>query len=132
MASPAISIFNILDRFSGNKYNIDLKKLILQIKDNLVKCQLLMLFVEGQAKAILDDFEDLWGKPQDYDDLVIKLLEVCDSVVNQEGKKIQFENWMQKLNESEDEFMFELVKLYHTANANIATASLNSIVKRKF
>ena len=39
---------------------------------------------------------------------------------------------MQKLNESEDKFMFDLVKLYCTANPDTTTTNLDWAVKRKF
>ena len=39
---------------------------------------------------------------------------------------------MQKLNESEDKFMFDLVKLYCTANPDTTTTNLDWAVKGKF
>ena len=90
-----------------------------------------MLFIERQAKPLFDDFEEVRGNTQGYEDLVIKFEEVVDSVVNQK-EKIIFENQMQKLNESEDKFMFDLVKLYCTANPDTTTTNLDWAVKRKF
>ena len=37
--------------------------------DELVKGQLLMIFVAGQAKAILKEFEEQAGRAQTYDEL---------------------------------------------------------------
>ena len=45
---------------------------------------------------------------------------------------VSFENSIQKLNESEEKFMFDLVKLYHSANPNTSAANLDVAVKRKF
>ena len=43
-----------------------------------------------------------------------------------------FESRIQKVNESEEEYMLELLKLYKTANPNHADAVLLLAVKRKF
>ena len=41
---------------------------------------------------------------------------------------MSFENQIQKLNESEERFMLDFVKLYHTANPNNTAANLHLAV----
>ena len=97
-----------------------------------VKGQLLILFVEGRAKAILEEYEEVQGTPQKYDDLVAKLKEHFDSVTTREHGMNIFESRVQKVTESEEEFMLELLKLYTAANPNHAADVQLTAIKRKF
>ena len=73
-----------------------------------IKGQLLMLYVEGRARAALEEFELSQGEPQTYDALVAKLKEYFDNSSARQKSMMLFENRKQKLTESEEEFMLEL------------------------
>ena len=141
MASSSFSVlFTRLERFSGSSTtdlptwlkNFDRCCVIANKTDDLVKGQLLMMFVEGQAKAILEEFEEEKGTPQAYSALTEKLKSYFDTVASRESKMASFESRIQKLDESEEEFMLALVKLFRTANPATAGPILDNAVKRKF
>ena len=100
--------------------------------DTPVKGQLLMLNVEGRAQAALDEFELDQGAPQTYDALVAKLREYFDSAAARETSMNLFDDRKKKLNETEEEFMVELLKLYKTANPDHTNAVTTLAVKRRF
>ena len=103
------------------------------VENNPVKGQLLMLFVEGRASAILEEYEQTQGGNQlPYAQLAQKLRDHFDSADTREKSMAMFESRIQKVNESEEEYMLELLKLYKTANPNHADAVLLLAVKRKF
>ena len=98
-----------------------------------IKGQLLMLFVEGRARATLEEFEATHGgRQQTYVDLAAKLREHFDNAETRETSMSLFEARIQKVNESEEEFMLQLLKLYSTANPDHAEAVKLLAVKRKF
>ena len=77
-----------------------------------VKGQLLMLFVEGRARATLEEFEQTrGGVQQTYVDLAAKLREHFDNAETRETSMSLFETRVKKVNESEEEFMLQLLKL---------------------
>ena len=98
-----------------------------------VKGQLLMLFVEGRARAALEEFElTQGGQQQTYAALVAKLKEYFDSTAARETSNKLFESRTKKLNETEEEFMLQLLRLYKTANPDHAEAVTLLAIKRKF
>ena len=108
----------------GNKVDAD---------GNPVKGQLLMLFVEGRASAILEEYEQTAGGNQlTYAELSQKLKDHFDSAETRENSMAMFESRIQKVNETEEEFMLDLLKLYQTANPDHAAAVTLLAVKRKF
>ena len=92
----------------------------------LVKDQLLMLFVEGQAKAVLEDYEEEKGAPQEFSELSDRLKAVLYTTATREAKMLMFETRVQQLQKRKDEIMISLVKLYTAAQV------FNTAVKRKF
>ena len=108
----------------GNKVDADA---------NPVKGQLLMLFVEGRASAILEEYEQTQGGNQlTYAVLAQKLRDHFDSAETRENSMPIIEGRIQKVNETEEEFMLDLLKLYQTANPDHAAAVTLLAVKRKF
>ena len=82
MASSLFSVlFTRLERFSDASStdlltwlkNFDRCFVTANKTDDLVKGQLVMMFVEGQAKAILEEFEEEKGTLQKYSTLIEKL-----------------------------------------------------------
>ena len=131
-------VFNKLEKFSGNAdLNTWLKNferccVVTNKTDDLVKGQLLMLFVDGQAKAVLEELEEVKEAPQKFSDSVTKLKEVFHTVAAREAKMADFEVRTQRIAESEDEFMLVLVKLFRSANPAADSPTLDVAVKRKF
>ena len=91
-----------------------------------------MLFVDGQAKAVLEELEEVKEAPQKFSDSVTKLKEVFHTVAAREAKMADFEVRKQCIAESEDEFMLVLVKLFRSANPAADSPTLDVAVKRKF
>ena len=60
------------------------------------------------------------------------LIAVFDSPADREAHMTTFERRLQGLNETEEEFMLILVKLYKAANPKVKAEDLNREVKRKF
>lgn len=106
--------------------------LIANKTDDLIKGQYLMLCVGGRAKAVLDDLEAEVGTAQTFTVLTEKLKTTFDSTSARESKMTMFEDRRQKLEETEEEFMLALLRLYKNANPNADAANLNSALKRKF
>ena len=101
--------------------------------DTPVKGELLMLFLEGRALAALEEYElSQAGAHQTYDTCVRKLKEYFDSTSARETSMILFEKRKQKINESEEGFILELLRLYSTANPGHDAAVTLLAVKRKF
>ena len=137
-------IFSTLEKFSdgnGTELNAFLSKFdrccVVANKvdaDNVpVKGQLLMLFVEGRARAALEEFElTNGGVQQTYNALVAKLKEYFDSSSARESSMTLFESRTLKVSETEEEFMLQLQRLYSTANPDHAAAVSLLAVKRKF
>ena len=138
MASAMNVVFNKLEKYDGQK---DLTKwfrkfeqccLVANKTDDTVKGQLLMLFVEGQAKAALKELEELKAEPQTLTSCKERLKTVFDTVTIREDKMALFETRTQQLGESKDEFMLALLRLYHAGNPGSAPDLLDQALKRKF
>ena len=133
-------IFGKLEKFTGDG-DVDLHQwlrsferccLIAEKTDDLVQGQLLMLCVDGRAKATLDQFEEEKKSAQKYSELKKRLSAVFDSATDHEAKMPEFERRIQKLDESEDELMTNLLQLFRAANPEAKTEEINRAVKRKF
>ena len=61
-----------------------------------------------------------------------RLESVFDTVACREQKMCMFENRIQKPDESEDQFMLELVQLYRSANPGAPDREFQKAIKRKF
>ena len=143
MASSAY-IFTTLERFSdGSTTSLTtwLKKFerccVVGNKTDTPACkikgQLLLLFVEERAKAILEEFEETRGGiPLDFATLSAKLKEHFEDVSGRENGMMIFESRVKQLNESVEEFMQALVSLYSDANPTHAAEIKLEAVKRKF
>ena len=95
MAKMSTVLFSKLDKFTGSEDGIDLNTylrnfdrccLVAGKTDDTVKGQLLLLMVEGQAKAVLEEMEELAADPQKYSDLTEKLRSVFDTPSARECK----------------------------------------------
>ena len=91
-----------------------------------------MLCVDGRAKATMDQFEEERKSAQKYSELKKQLSVVLDSATDREAKMAEFERRIQKLDESEDELMTNLLQLFRAANPEAKTEEINRAVKRKF
>ena len=133
-------VFSKLEQFTGDG-GLDLRQwlrsferccVIADKDDDLVQGQILMMCIDGRAKAILDHFEAEKGSPQKYTALKAQLNAVFDSPADREAHITAFERRIQRLNESEDEFMTSLLSLYRAANPDANTEEIKRAVKRKF
>ena len=133
-------IFSKLEKFTGDGH-IDLRQwlrnfdrccVIAEKSDDLVVGQILMLCVDGRAKAVLDQFEEEQGDPQKYSELKKQLNAVFDSDSDREAHMTAFERCVQRIGESEEEFMTHLLQLYKAADPQAKTNVINHAVKRKF
>ena len=133
-------IFSKLEKFTGDG-NVDLRQwlrnfdrccVIAEKSEDLVVGQILMLCVDGRAKAVLDQFEEDKGAPQKYSDLKKQLNAVFDSDSDREAHMTAFERCVQRIGESEEEFMTHLFQLYKAADPQANTNVINHAVKRKF
>ena len=140
MATMA-ALFTNLGKFSSNENGVDLTGWLRQFDrccvvanktDDLVKGQLLMLFVEGQAEAILEELEENNdGAPQNYTNCVDTLKSRFYTPATRESKMVEFETRTQQFHETEDEFMLSLLKLYRTANPEHDDNIRDAAIKRK-
>ena len=141
MATMA-ALFTNLGKFSSNENGVDLTGWLRQFDrccivvnktDDLVKGQLLMLFVEGQAKAILEELEENnGGAPQNYTHCVDTLQSCFYTPATRESKMVEFETCTQQIHETEDEFMLSLLKLYRAVNPDHDDNFRDAAKKRKF
>ena len=139
MASAMNIVFNKLEKYDGQKdltewfRNFERCCLVANKTDDTVKGQLLMLFVEGQAKAVLEELEELKAEPQTLTSCKERLKTVFDTVAIREDKMALFETRTQQLGESEVEFMLALLRLYRAGNSGSAPDLLDrAALKRKF
>ena len=104
-------IFSKLEKFTGDGH-IDLRQwlrnfdrccVIAEKSDDLVVGQILMLCVDGRAKAVLGQFEEEQGDPQKYSELKKQLNAVFDSDSDREAHMTAFERCVQRIGESEEE-----------------------------
>ena len=100
--------------------------------EDLVKGQVLMLCLAGQALAVAEIFEEDLATPKSYSEIVTTLRSVFESAADRENKQILFDKRIQQIHESEEEFMFELIKLHRAANPNATANELCLNVKRRF
>ena len=134
------NVFNKIEKFSGRGdrdfaswlRTFDRACIIGQKSDDLVKGQLLMLCLTGQAIAVAEQLEEEKKTPQKYSELKTRLESVFNTTASREAKMVEFENRIQRLEESEDEFMLSLVKLYKAANPDAQDAGMTLAIKRKF
>ena len=141
MATSLGSLFTTIGKFSGGDAigltswlrKFDGVCVVANKVDDAVKGQLLMLFLEGRAKAVAEEAEEAAdGVAQGYDALVVVLKANFDTDATRVVNMIAFEQRVQKPTESEEEFMVELLKLYKNANLGHDAATRNLAVKRKF
>ena len=133
-------IFSKLEKFTGDG-NVDLHQwlcnfdrccVIAEKSDDLVVGQILMLCVDGRAKAALGQFEEDKSSPQRYSKLKKQLTTVFNSEADREAHMTAFERCIQKINESEEEFMTYLLQLFKAADPKAKTEVIKHAVKRKF
>ena len=139
-----MSSFNIilskLEKFTGDGHielhqwlrNFDRCCVIADKSDDLVVGQILTLCVDGRAKAVLDQFEEEQGDPQKYSSLEKQLNAVFDSDSDREAHMTAFERCVQRIGESEEDFMTHLLQLYKAADPQAKTNVINHAIKRKF
>lgn len=141
MSSSSISIFQKLEKFSGQNDDDFLSWLrgferccviAGKSEDPLVKGQLLMLCLTGQALAIGERLEEEKKTPQKFEDIKTKLQGIFHSDADRECKQEEFEKCHLEITESEDEFMLRLIRLHRTANPDSTDAEMTRNVKRKF
>ena len=134
------NVFNKVEKFEG-KGDKDLVSwfrlferacTIAQKTDDLVKGQLLMLCLSGQALAVAEHLEEEQAVQQNFTQLKTRLETVFNTTATKESKMVEFENRVQRVEESEDEFMLSLTKLYKAANPNADDATSKLAIKRKF
>ena len=94
--------------------------------------KILMLCVNGRAKALLDQFEEEQGDPQKYIELKKQLNAVFDSDSDCKVHMIAFERCVQRIGESEEDFMTHLLQLYKAADPQAKTNVINHAIKCKF
>ena len=105
----------------------------LDVADAPVKGQLLMLHLEGRARAALGEFElSLNNVPQAYAPLKARLIECFDSASAREASQNLFDNSTKPLNKTEEEYLLHLHRLYKSANPEHTDAVTTLAVKRKF
>ena len=126
-----------LDKFDGT--NTDLQSWLRNfercctivgnsVEDELVKGQLLFLCLTGQAFAVVEQLEEE-KKPNRSFQIWKKGLKVS---FNQCTKMAEFDQRIQLVTESEDEFILSLVKRCRTAIPTVSTEDINRAIKRKF
>ena len=132
------SLFNKVEKFDG-KLDSDLSTWLRTFErcctiagkdDDLVKGQLLMLCLAGQALAVAEQLEEEKNAQQKFSEIKARLETVFTTVSTREAKMVEFENRIQRIGESEDEFMLQLGKLYRAANPD--ATDVDKAVKRRF
>ena len=136
-----LNVFSRLPKFTGvdggPHFHTWLKNFercctIAEKKDDLVQGQLLMLSVEGRVLAVLEQVEEEKGSQLKYSDLKQSLTMVFDSPADQEARMTEFESRVQHLDETEEEYMLALIKLFKAANHDVKPEDINRAVKQKF
>ena len=134
------NVFNKIEKFEG-KGDTDFGSwlrtferacTIAQKNDDLVKGQLLMLCLVGQALAVAEQLEEEKSQQQKFSELKTRLESVFNTTANKESKMVEFENRIQRVEETEDEFMLSLVKMYRAANPDATEPTSTLAIKRKF
>ena len=133
-----MAVFSKLEKFNGKG---DLKSwfqkfnrccTIAQKTEDDIKGQVIMLCLEGQALAVAEQLEYERDGLQTFNNVKTRLESVFDTSAGRELRMQEFENRMQRVDESEDEFMLELVQLYRSANPQVPDAEFQKAIKRKF
>ena len=133
-------VFSKVEKFDG-KGDVDFTSwlrsfdrccTISQKEDALVKGQLLMLCLSGQALAVAEQLEAEKKTQQKYEEIKTRLESVFQTIATKEVKMVEFENRIQRIEESEDEFMLSLVKLYSAADPDATDAVSTKTIKRRF
>ena len=134
------SIFSKVEKFDG-KGDVDLSSwlrsfdrccTISQKDDDLIQGQLLMLCLAGQALAVAEHLEEEKKTQQKYSEIKVRLESVFKTAAIKEVKMGEFENRIQRLDESEDEFMLSLIKLYRAADPDGSDTIVTKAIKRRF
>ena len=86
-----------------------------------------MLSVEGRALAVLEQVEEEKGSQLKYSDLKQSLTMVFDSPADREARMMEFESRVQHLDETEEEYMLALIKLFKAAYGAMKRKFLNGI-----
>lgn len=134
-------IFNKVEKFDGNG-DVDFASWLRTFErcctiagkneDDLIKGQLLMLCLTGQSLAVAEQLEEEKKTQQKFSDLKVRLTSVFTTAAKKEAKMQEFENRIQQIEESEDEFMLSLVKLYRAANPDANDDVATKDIKRRF
>ena len=136
--SNFMSVFNSLPKFDGKENlaswltRFNRCCAVTQKQEEGVKGQIIMLCLTGQALAVAEQLEQERDGTQTFAQVQARLESVFDTVASRERTMCEFESRIQKVDESEDEFMLSLVQLYKCANPNVADQVFQTAVKRKF
>ena len=128
--APTISssiAFSKLEKFSGLDKEVDLAAWLQTFdrccfmagrdNDDVHKGNMLFLWMTGRARAVIERCQrENNGAPQIYSVLVRALNDVFYSADDRECKMQEFESRIQKLTETEDEYILILETLYDIAN----------------
>ena len=140
MANNNISIFQKVEKYSG-ELSDDLTSwlrgferccVIAGKTEDLVKGQLLLLCLTGRALAVAEGLEEQEGAQQTFTQITTKLKAVFESEADKELKQEEFNKRHMKIEETEEEFMGDLVRLYRAANPNSSDQEKCRNVKRRF
>ena len=82
--------------------------------------------------AAAENLELRKGAQQPYAELKTELESVFNSSASREARMVEFDNRVQRVDESEDEFMLSLVRLFKAANPDADDGAASLAVKRKF
>ena len=91
-----------------------------------------MLCLSGQALAVAEQLEEEKNAQQKFSELKVWLLSVFTTEAVIEARMQEFESRIQRIGESEDEFMLALVKLYKTADPSATEPVARKAIKRRF
>ena len=140
MAQSNAYIFSMLEKFSDCTkmtlgrwlWKFDICCTITKKEDSVdggpIKGQLLLLYVDGRARAILEEFEDAQGGvPQTYDALTAKLKEHFESDGAREEAIKKFETRVQKVDETEEEFIYKINPGLESLNTERMYSCINNL-----
>ena len=130
-----MAVFNSLDKFDGagdlaawlTRFNRCC--LLTNKNEDDTKGQLIMLCLSGQALAVAEQLVLERDGAQTFAQVRARLETVFDTVALREQKMNMFENRIQKPDESEDQFMLELVQLYRSANPGAPDREFQKAIK---
>ena len=91
-----------------------------------------MLCLARQALAVAEQLEVEKSTQQTFTELKNRLETVFNTIASKEAKMVEFENRIRRVDESEDEFMLSLVKIYTAANPDAEAETSKLAIKRKF